>query len=35
LPHYQDGALYSFIIQLERAAGFTRDNTDGAKLGKP
>ena len=25
-PHYQDSALYPFIVQLERAAGFTRDD---------
>jgi class 3 adenylate cyclase len=34
LPHYQDSALYPFIIQLERAAGFVRDDTVEAKLGK-
>jgi class 3 adenylate cyclase/predicted ATPase len=33
-PHHQDSALYPFIVQLERAAGFARDNTVGAKLGK-
>ena len=33
-PHYQDSALYPFIVQLERAAGFTRDDTVEAKLGK-
>jgi len=25
-PHYQDSALHPFIIQLERAAGFARDD---------
>jgi class 3 adenylate cyclase len=34
LPHYQDSALYPFIIQLERAAGFARDDTAETKLGK-
>jgi len=33
-PHYQDSALYPFIVQLERAAGFTRDDDIGTKLGK-
>jgi hypothetical protein len=33
-PHHQDSALYPFIAQLERAAGFARDDTVGAKLGK-
>src|SRR6202035_5720562 len=33
-PHYQDSALYPFIAQLERAAGFTRDDTVEAKLAK-
>jgi hypothetical protein len=33
-PHHQDSALYSFIAQLERAAGFVRDDTVDAKLGK-
>jgi class 3 adenylate cyclase len=33
-PHYQDSALYPFIVQLERAAGFARDDTAEAKLGK-
>jgi class 3 adenylate cyclase len=33
-PHYQDSALYPFIVQLERAAGFTRDDMVEAKLGK-
>jgi class 3 adenylate cyclase len=34
LPHYQDSALYPFIIQLERAAGFASDDTVEAKLSK-
>ena len=33
-PHHQDSALYPFIAQLERAAGFARDDTAEAKLGK-
>jgi len=33
-PHHQDSSLYPFIAQLERAAGFTRDDTVDAKLGK-
>jgi class 3 adenylate cyclase len=33
-PHHQDSALYPFIAQLERSAGFTRDDTVEAKLGK-
>ena len=33
-PHHQDSALYPFIIQFERAAGFARDDTPEAKLGK-
>jgi class 3 adenylate cyclase/predicted ATPase len=33
-PHHQDSALYPFIAQLERAAGFTRDDTADAKLAK-
>ena len=33
-PHYQDSALYPFIVQLERAAGFARYDTAEAKLGK-
>ena len=33
-PHHQDSALYPFIAQIERAAGFTRDDTVDAKLGK-
>jgi len=26
-PHHQDSALFPIIAQLERAAGFTRDDT--------
>src|SRR5215510_13764901 len=33
-PHYQDSALYPFIVQLERAAGFTRNDEVEIKLGK-
>jgi len=33
-PHHQDSALYPFIVQLERAAGFARDGTADEKLGK-
>jgi hypothetical protein len=33
-PYHQDSALYPFIIQLERAAGFTRDDTGEGKLDK-
>jgi predicted ATPase len=33
-PHHQDSALYPFITQLERAAGFERDDTAEEKLGK-
>ena len=33
-PHHQDSALYPFIAQLERAAGFARGDTDDEKLGK-
>jgi class 3 adenylate cyclase/predicted ATPase len=33
-PHHQDSALYPFIAQLERAAGFARDDTVEAKLAK-
>ena len=33
-PHYQDSALYPFIVQLERAAEFARDDTSEAKLSK-
>jgi class 3 adenylate cyclase/predicted ATPase len=33
-PHHQDSALYPFISQLERAAGFARDDTATMKLDK-
>ena len=33
-PHDQDSALYPFIGQLERAAGFARDDTTTTKLDK-
>jgi class 3 adenylate cyclase len=33
-PHDQDSALYPFIGQLERAAGFSRDDTNATKLDK-
>src|SRR5580693_8066154 len=33
-PHHQDSALYPFIVQLERAAGFARDDSVEEKLGK-
>jgi hypothetical protein len=33
-PHHQDSALYPFIAQLERAAGFARDDGPGARLDK-
>jgi class 3 adenylate cyclase/predicted ATPase len=33
-PHHQESALYPFIIQLERAAGFARGDTPEAKLSK-
>jgi class 3 adenylate cyclase len=33
-PHYQDSALYPFIVQLERAAGFARDDGVETKLDK-
>src|SRR5437763_7016251 len=33
-PHDQDSALYPFIGQLERAAGFARDDMAAAKLDK-
>ena len=32
--HHQDSALYPFIGQLERAAGFIRDDTATMKLDK-
>jgi predicted ATPase len=33
-PHHQDSALYPTITQLERAAGFRRDDTDQQRLDK-
>ena len=33
-PYHQDSALYPFMDQLGRAAGFARDDTPGAKLDK-
>jgi class 3 adenylate cyclase/tetratricopeptide (TPR) repeat protein len=33
-PHHQDSALYPFIMQLERAAGFVRDDAADEKLDK-
>jgi predicted ATPase len=33
-PHHQDSALYPVIAQLERAAGFARNDTGEEKLGK-
>jgi class 3 adenylate cyclase len=33
-PHHQDSALYPFIVHLERAAGFARDDAVDRKLGK-
>jgi class 3 adenylate cyclase len=33
-PHHQDSALYPFIAQLERAAGFARDDTNATRLDK-
>jgi class 3 adenylate cyclase len=33
-PHHQDSALYPFIAQLERAAGFAREDTIQQKLDK-
>jgi len=33
-PHDQDSALYPFIGQLERAAGFARDDSNATKLDK-
>jgi class 3 adenylate cyclase len=33
-PHHQDSALYPFIAQLERAAGFAHDDTPEQKLDK-
>jgi class 3 adenylate cyclase/predicted ATPase len=33
-PHHQDSALYPSIAQLERAAGFRREDTDAQRLDK-
>ena len=33
-PHHQDSALYPSIVQLERAAGFGREDTVEEKIGK-
>jgi len=33
-PHHQDSALYPFIAQLERAAGFAHDDTPEQKFNK-
>jgi len=33
-PNHQDSALYPFILQLERAAGFARDDSAEARLAK-
>jgi class 3 adenylate cyclase/predicted ATPase len=33
-PHHQDSALFPFIAQLERAAGFDRDDAASARLDK-
>jgi class 3 adenylate cyclase/predicted ATPase len=33
-PHHQDSALYPFITQLERAAGFAREDTVETRLDK-
>jgi class 3 adenylate cyclase/predicted ATPase len=33
-PHHRDTALYPTIMQLERAAGFRRDDTDEQRLAK-
>jgi class 3 adenylate cyclase/predicted ATPase len=33
-PHHQDSALHPFITQIERAAGFARDERAEQKLGK-
>jgi class 3 adenylate cyclase/predicted ATPase len=33
-PHHQDSALYPSIAQLERAAGFRREDTDEQRLNK-
>jgi hypothetical protein len=33
-PHHQDSALHPIIVQMERAAGISRDDTPAAKLDK-
>src|SRR5215469_15071184 len=33
-PHHQDSALHPFIAQLERAAGFEREDTPEVKVDK-
>jgi class 3 adenylate cyclase len=33
-PHHQDSALYPFIVQLERAAGFAREDSEEDRLAK-
>jgi predicted ATPase len=33
-PHYRDSTLYPFVAQLERAAGFEREDESGTKLDK-
>jgi class 3 adenylate cyclase/tetratricopeptide (TPR) repeat protein len=33
-PHHQDSALYPFIVQLERAASFAREDSPEDRLGK-
>jgi class 3 adenylate cyclase len=33
-PYHQDSALYPFIVQLERAAGFVRDDSAEARMAK-
>jgi len=33
-PHHQDSALFPFVAQLERAAGFEREDTPAARLEK-
>jgi predicted ATPase len=33
-PHHQDSPLHPIVARLERAAGFTRDDAPGMKLGK-
>src|SRR5262249_49804103 len=33
-PHHEDSPLYPIIVQLERAAGFRREDTSEQRLGK-